>query len=117
MRLLALSAAIALLPIHTTAGAEPEVVPGDAAREQPATAGTDDVQPAPAPKPARAVPYGWKEVKKGNTIFWCTRAPATGSRVRVETQCMTPVEYVERTEEAKRATEEITRKVIPPRGG
>jgi hypothetical protein len=61
-------------------------------------------------------PAGWKVAKRGDKVFWCTISLVTGSRVRTEQQCVTPSQYREMVESARRETEDITRRVIPPSG-
>jgi hypothetical protein len=116
LQLIALPVVVSVILAGTANGTEPEAAAAGPANDRVSPDASDEAAP-PSPPPARTVPHGWKEVRKGNTVYWCTRDIATGSRVRTEVQCLTPVQYKERAEEAKRATEEITRKVIPPRGG
>ena len=105
----------------------------DAAPTPPAAAASADAQPAPAPATTPAIaptaattsvapdpskpPGGWRAVKKGGEVYWCTEGAITGSRVRTERQCMTPAQYKEMVFNTRQATEEISRRVIPPSGG
>lgn len=116
-------AATALILLGISA-ARAEDVPASApvatteAVAQPTTTAVASDAPA-EPQAARdeKPPPGWKVEKRGSTVYWCTTAKATGSRVRTERQCTTPTGYREMVESARRETEEITRRVIPPSGG
>lgn len=61
-------------------------------------------------------PGGWRAVKQGDEIYWCTNGAITGSRVRTERQCMTPAQYKEMVINTRKEAEDMTRRVLPPKG-
>jgi hypothetical protein len=54
---------------------------------------------------------------KGDEIYWCTDGAITGSRVRTERQCLTPAQYKEMVINTRNVTEDMSRRVLPPKEG
>lgn len=74
-----------------------------------------------AKKPPSAVqrnpPGGWRIVMRGQTVYWCTKQPQFGSRMRTEERCLTPDQYEALKKASQDMVEDIRRAVPPPKGG
>lgn len=93
---------------ETAAPAKVATAPPAAADTAASSAVTEVTQPEAKP------PAGWKVFRKGEEVVWCTDGATTGSRVRKERQCMTPQQYQEMTADARRSTEQATRRPLGP---
>jgi len=62
-------------------------------------------------------PSGWREVRRGGVLYWCRKAPPTGSRVRSELECATPTQFKERSRTDRSNAEELIRNAPGPKGG
>lgn len=76
---------------------------------------------AEAKKPAsgavqRNPPGGWRTVMRGQTVYWCTKQPQFGSRMRTEERCLTPDQYEALEKSSREMVEDIRRAVPPPKG-
>lgn len=93
---------------ETAAPAKVATAPPAAADTAASSAVTEVTQPEAKP------PAGWKVFRKGEEVVWCTDGATTGSRVRKERQCMTPQQYQEMVTDARRTTEQATRRPLGP---
>jgi hypothetical protein len=95
----------------------PSIVNADDAK--PATtepASTEAKKPAPGAV-QRNPPGGWRTVMRGQTVYWCTKQPQFGSRMRTEERCLTPDQYEALERSSQEMVEDIRRAVPPPKGG
>jgi hypothetical protein len=73
-----------------------------------------------AKKPAQGAvqrnrPGGWRTVMRGQTVYWCTKQPQFGSRMRTEERCLTPDQYEALEKSSQQMVEDIRRTAPPPR--
>jgi hypothetical protein len=79
-------------------------------------ASTEAKKPAPGAV-QRNPPGGWRTVMRGQTVYWCTKQPQFGSRMRTEERCLTPDQYEALEKSSQEIVEDIRRAVPPPKGG
>jgi hypothetical protein len=79
-------------------------------------ASTEARKPAPGAVQRRP-PGGWRTVMRGQTVYWCTKQPQFGSRMRTEERCLTPDQYEALQKASQDIVEDIRRAAPPPRGG
>ena len=107
---------VALLALALCAGA----VRGDdtskaSPAESPPVVKAETAEPSPVKSslPAKSKvqkpPLGWQEVYSEGELYWCRKARPTGSRVRTELECTTPLQFAERSYSDRKQTEAFTR--------